>query len=185
MEQETKSSFWEIVRFVAITLAIVIPIRAFVAQPFIVSGSSMVPTFEDGQYLIVDELSYLFRDPKRGEVIIFRYPKDPSKFFIKRVIGLPGETVKIHDNKVTITSGNRIFALDEKYIKNEEETLEPMQRKLGTHEYFVLGDNRNASLDSRFWGPVDRSLIRGRVLLRLLPPTKFGYLPGDATSVNN
>ncbi|MEI6494653.1 MAG: signal peptidase I [bacterium] len=184
MEQETKSSLWEIVKFVAITLAIVIPIRAFVAQPFIVSGSSMVPTFENGQYLIVDELSYLFRDPSRGEVIIFRYPKDPSKFFIKRVVGLPGETINIRDNKVTINNGNRLFALDEKYI-NGEETLEPLHKKLSANEYFVLGDNRNASLDSRFWGGVDRSLIRGRVLLRLLPPTQIGYLPGDATNVNN
>lgn len=184
MPEETKSSLWEIVKFVAITLAVVIPIRAFVAQPFIVSGSSMVPTFENGQYLIVDELSYLFRDPKRGEVVIFRYPKDPSKFFIKRVIGLPGETINIRDNKVTITSGNRLFALDEKYV-NSDETLEPLRKKLSADEYFVLGDNRNASLDSRFWGPVNRGLIRGRVLLRLLPPTRIGYLPGDATNANN
>src|SRR3989344_361805 len=93
-----KSGWWEIVRFVLVTLIIVVPIRTYVAQPFIVSGLSMVPSFDDGEYLIIDELSYLFRPPERGEVIVFRYPQDPSKFFIKRVINLPGETVTIQNN---------------------------------------------------------------------------------------
>ena len=90
-----KSDFiWETVKFAIFALVIVLPIRIYIAQPFIVSGSSMDPTFDNGHYLIVDQLSYRFEKPKRGEVIIFKYPNDPSKFFIKRIIGLPGEKWK-------------------------------------------------------------------------------------------
>src|SRR3989344_2645643 len=110
------SYFWEIVRFAVITLHIVVPIRAYVAQPFIVSGISMAPSFEDGEYLVIDELSYHLRTPERGEVIVFRYPKDPAKFFIKRVIGLPGETIKISAGQVVIKKGETEFTLDEPYI---------------------------------------------------------------------
>jgi len=144
-----KSTLWEIIRFVIITLLIVVPIRAYVAQPFIVSGLSMVPSFDNGEYLIIDELSYLLREPRRDEVIVFRYPKDPSKFFIKRIINLPGETV---------TTNNKTYTL-------------------GPDEYFVLGDNRLMSLDSRAWGPVKKSLIKGRVLFRLFPFNRLAYLP--------
>ncbi|MEK7535815.1 MAG: signal peptidase I [Patescibacteria group bacterium] len=141
--QEKKSDF---LSFIAITLLIVLPIRLFIAQPFIVNGASMSPTFENGDYLIVDELTFRVRDPKQNEVIIFKYPKDPSKFFIKRVIGLPGDTV---DGDV-----------------------------LEADEYFVEGDNRNASSDSRIWGPVPRDLIVGRPILRLLPINMLDLLPG-------
>jgi signal peptidase I len=95
-EQSALSYFKEILKFVIVAAIIVVPIRAFVAQPFIVSGSSMYPTFKNGQYLIVDEIGYDFHAPRRGDVIVFHYPKDPSKFFIIRIIGLPGETVDIH-----------------------------------------------------------------------------------------
>lgn len=143
------SGFWEIIRFVFLTLIIVIPIRSYVAQPFIVSGLSMAPTFDDGEYLIIDELSYLFRRPERGEVVVFRYPLDQSKFFIKRVSGLPGETVATNNGPY----------------------------RLGPDEYFVLGDNREMSLDSRVWGPVSEKLIRGRAFLRLFPFRRLAYLP--------
>ena len=156
MENKTsqKSSFWEIIRFVLITLLIVIPIRAYVAQPFIVSGLSMYPSFDDGEYLIIDELSYLLRTPARGEVVVFRYPKDQSKFFIKRVINLPGETVLIQNKTYQLKPG----------------------------EYFVLGDNRNMSLDSRAWGPVPERLMKGRVLLRLFPLNRLSLLPASAAN---
>ena len=156
MENKTsqKSSFWEIIRFVLITLLIVIPIRAYVAQPFIVSGLSMYPSFNDGEYLIIDELSYLLRTPARGEVVVFRYPKDQSKFFIKRVINLPGETVLIQNKTYQLKPG----------------------------EYFVLGDNRNMSLDSRAWGPVPERLMKGRVLLRLFPLNRLSLLPASAAN---
>src|SRR6185295_2417670 len=103
MPQENRDSFFtELLKFAVIALIIVVPIRFFVAQPFIVSGASMDPTFHNGQYLIVDELSYRFSPPQRGDVIIFRYPRDPSQFFIKRIIGLPGETVKIQGGSISI-----------------------------------------------------------------------------------
>src|SRR3990167_2315726 len=137
---KTKTSYFgEILRFAVITVLIVIPIRAYVAQPFIVSGVSMVPSFENGEYLIIDELSYLIRQPKRGEVIVFRYPRDPSKFFIKRVIGLPGETITIRDGKVHIKSGQTEFIWN--YLNISTETTGGNSvYPLGPEQYFVLGD---------------------------------------------
>ncbi|HYC83153.1 MAG TPA: signal peptidase I [Candidatus Paceibacterota bacterium] len=172
-----KESIWDLVRFTILTLAIVIPLRTYVAQPFIVSGDSMYPTFEDGQYLIIDEFSYHFRTPERGEVVIFRYPKDPSKYFIKRVIGLPGETVSISRGTVAITTKDgETVNLDEPYINAEG--YETQTTTLKDDQYFVMGDNRPLSLDSRSWGPVEEEKIKGRVLMRLLPVTKANILPG-------
>ncbi len=178
MQDATKQSLWEIIKFAIITIAIVIPVRAYVAQPFIVSGSSMVPTFENGEYLIIDEFSYLLRGPNRGEVVVFRYPKDPAKFFIKRVIGLPGETLKLTPGGVIIIKDNgEEVKIDESYVVRQ--SLPNQTIKLGVKEYFVMGDNRPESLDSRVWGPVTENLIKGRVLLRLLPPSKISLLPGS------
>ena len=101
-----RHEFWELIRVLVISLLIVIPIRYFVAQPFVVRGASMEPTFQDGEYLIVDELTYRFHPPERGDVIILRYPRDLRKFFIKRVVGLPGETVIIEGGKIKIKSGD-------------------------------------------------------------------------------
>jgi len=169
----------EIVRFSIIAILIVIPIRVFIAQPFIVSGASMDNTFHSGEYLIVDQVSYYFNHPSRGEVVIFRYPKDPSKFFIKRVIGVPGDTVNISDTTVTITNEEYPdgFVLDEPYIKsmrNNPTTTET----LGEREYFVMGDNRDNSSDSRSWGVLQEERIIGRAFLRLFPPSELMYLPG-------
>lgn len=175
-------SFWgETIRFALIAILFVLPIRIFVAQPFVVSGSSMDPTFMNGQYLIVDEISYRFEEPKRGEVIIFKYPKDPSKFFIKRVIGLPGETLTIHDSLVTVTNAEHPegFTLDESFI--EDSTAGGITITLADDEYFVMGDNREASSDSRIWGALKRDLIVGRAFLRLLPPTRASIFPGAHT----
>lgn len=170
----------EIFRFTLIALIIVIPIRLFIAQPFIVSGASMENTFQSGQYLIVDQVSYKLHNPNRGDVIVFRYPKDPSKFFIKRVIGLPGETVTIKGETVTITNeaNPNGFTLDEPYIKsmrNQSDTTET----LGEREYFVMGDNRDQSSDSRVWGVLQEERIIGRAFVRLFPPDTFDYLPGE------
>ena len=179
MATGSKQTFFDILRFAIITLLIVIPVRAYVAQPFIVSGISMDPTYKNGEYLIVDELSYHFQDPKRGEVVVFRYPKDPSKFFIKRVIGLPGETVSISGSSINITtSAGEELALEEPYIDPQDE-YQPTELTLKKEEYFVMGDNRDSSLDSRAWGPVTETAIKGRVALRLLPLTKVNLFPGD------
>ncbi len=169
----------EIIHFSILALIIVLPIRMFVAQPFIVSGASMETTFYSGQYLIVDQLSYHFEEPRHGEVIVFRYPKDPSKFFIKRIIGVPGDTVRIDGNKVTIsnTAHPEGVLLDEEYVfaMNPNTTLE---ETLGEDEYFVMGDNRNASSDSRMWGVLHRENIVGRAFLRLFPFTEADVFPG-------
>lgn len=177
-------SIWEIIRFVFIIVIIVVPIRVFVAQPFIVSGRSMDPTFADKQYLIIDELSYFLRSPVRGEVIVFKYPKDPSKYFIKRIIGLPGETVKIDGQKITIIKADGTSKVLEENYASITNGLGAVYKtfELDQDDYFVVGDNRDWSLDSRAWGPVDENLIRGRAFLRLFPFTTVDYLPG---SINN
>jgi signal peptidase I len=178
-EPRRPSTFGEILRFAIIALVIVIPIRIFVAQPFIVSGASMEPTFHNGQYLIVDQLSYHTGEPKRGDVIIFKYPKDPSKYFIKRLVGIPGDTVSINGNVITIMNeaNPEGFVLDEPYVAhmNPNTTLTEV---LGPGEYFVMGDNRDNSSDSRVWGILHEDLIVGRAFLRLFPVDEVGYLPG-------
>lgn len=183
-ELEDKKSFWELARFAIIAIIIVVPIRIFIAQPFIVSGSSMYPTFVNGEYLIVDELSYHLGEPKRDDVVIFKYPLQEEKFFIKRIIGLPGETVEIKKNVVTIYNSENPngMVLAEPYIKVEFETEE--KRTLLPNEYYVMGDNRNASSDSRYWGPVRRDLLVGKAFLRLLPPTRMGIWPGKFDRLN-
>ncbi|KKS03998.1 MAG: Signal peptidase I [Candidatus Nomurabacteria bacterium GW2011_GWA2_41_25] len=172
-------SFWELVRFAFIALIIVIPIRVFIVEPFVVSGNSMVPTFENGDYLIIDKISYELGNIKRNDVAVFRYPNDPTKFFIKRIIGLPNETVDIKGNDVTITDGKskESFRLDQPFVKNPANNDTHLELK--KDEYFVMGDNRNASSDSRYWGAVKRNLLSGRAFLRLLPIGKIDLLPGN------
>ena len=175
----TLQSFWELVRFAFIALVIVVPIRVLIAEPFVVSGPSMIPTFQNGNYLIVDKISYRLSDPVRQDVIIFRYPNDQTKFFIKRIIGLPQETVDIKGSVVTIinTENKKGFIITEPYVENTANNISHFELK--DDEYFVMGDNRSASSDSRFWGPVKRNLITGRAFLRLLPLKNIDILPGD------
>ncbi len=172
----------EIVRFSIIAILIVIPIRMFIAQPFIVSGASMDDTFHNGEYLIVDQVSYYFEKPNRGDVVVFRYPRDPSKFFIKRVIGVPGDTITIENSIVTITNNEHPdgFELNEPYVEAMDPAA-PMTEVLGDREYFVMGDNRNQSSDSRSWGVLQEERIVGRALVRLFPPSELDYLPGAVT----
>jgi signal peptidase I len=179
-QQKTKKeNFWlDLVKFTLLAIIIVYPIKTFVVKPFIVSGASMDPTYQDGQYLIVDEISYRFKNPERGEVVVFRPPRDPNKFFIKRIIGLPNETISINKGSVTITSSGKTFELTEPYIASNLESHENSTRTLKEDEYFVMGDNRQFSSDSRIWGPISKDVIEGRALVRLLPPTKFGIFPG-------
>lgn len=165
-------------------LAIVLPIRIFIAQPFVVSGSSMDPTFHDGQYLVIDQVSYRFNDPQRGDVIVFRYPNDPSKFFIKRVIGLPGEEVAIIDGKAHIKNDAGEIIFEDDFVVNKSfDTQAP--RKLEAGEYFVMGDNRSASSDSRVWGPLPEEFITGKALVRVLPISSFGFHPGSIVQLQN
>lgn len=180
METGKKNSNWrELLRFAIIALAIATVIRIFIAEPFVVSGASMVPTFTNGDYLIVDKLSYKFNDPKRDDVIVFRYPNDTTKFFIKRIIGLPNETIDIQGSEVTITNQSHPdgFKIDQPFVKNLANNDTHFELK--DNEYFVMGDNRSASSDSRYWGAVNKKLITGKAFLRLLPIKSIDILPGN------
>lgn len=172
-------SFRELILFALLSLAIVAPIRIFIAQPFIVSGSSMFPTFKNNDYLIIDELSYRLGEPERYDVVVFRYPLDTTKFFIKRIIGLPGEIIDIRGKDIFIkNTGNPDgFKLDQSFINNEMSTNKHYELKNG--EYFVLGDNRNSSSDSRVWGVLPREFLIGKAYLRLYPLNKIDFRPGD------
>ena len=176
---QKKESVWDIIKFVIFALIIVIPIRMFVAQPFLVKGRSMDPTFHEKDYLIVDEFSYHFREPKRGEVIIFRFPGNPKEHFIKRVIGIPGDTINIENGKVTVKSKDGVVnVIDEGYIKNHSyETIHDVEVPDGN--IYVMGDNRSESYDSRMWGLMPIDLATGRAFLRLYPFNKIGYMPGE------
>ena len=180
MEEKKENFFKEIFKFSLIALLIVVPFRIYIAQPFIVNGASMSPAFETGQYLIVDQLSYRFEEPKRGDVVIFKFPQDTSKFFIKRIIGLPGETIEIRGLNIIVKQNNTkiFFTLDEPYIALENRKEDFITTVLENNEYYVLGDNRRASSDSRVWGTLKNDLIVGRALLRLFPLQTLDYLPG-------
>ena len=176
-KESVVSLLLEVVRFSAIALLFIVPIRIFIAQPYIVSGASMDPTFKNGEYLIVDQLSYRMSEPVRGEVVIFRFPKDPSKYFIKRVIGLPGEKITFANGVFSVTKKEGgMVTFKEEYLR--QTFSDSFERELAEDEYFMMGDNRRASLDSRAFGALPRRFIVGRALVRLLPPTNIGVFPG-------
>jgi signal peptidase I len=183
----------EIIKIVILAFIIIVPIRIFLFQPFFVQGDSMKPNFEDSQYLIVNELGYKetpvgltgknlfvvkpFKKIDRQKVIVFRYPLDPSKYFIKRVVGLPGEKIEIKNGKVTIYNSENPdgFVLDESaYLSDTMRTEGDLTLDLKDKEYFMMGDNRRYSSDSRVWGPVKSKYIMGEVLLRAWPLDKLG-----------
>jgi signal peptidase I len=173
---ESAVSFvWDLVKVLVISLAVVLAVHNYIAQPFIVSGSSMEPTFHTGEYLVIDELSYRLQEPIRGDIIVFKYPKDTSQYFIKRIIGLPGEKVRVEESgEVKIFNAEHPggFVLQEPYLSSQHITFPAAGSttvQLGTKEYFVLGDNRIASSDSRFWGPVPEKNIVGKAFIRAFP----------------
>ncbi|OGY41840.1 MAG: signal peptidase I [Candidatus Buchananbacteria bacterium RBG_13_36_9] len=175
----------EIIKVVIISLAIIIPVRYFLIQPFYVKGASMEPSFHDHEYLIINEITYRINEPQRGDIIVFRYPKDPSQYFIKRIIGLPGEKIKIKDGKIFIYNSqyeNGIELTEQIYLPDELETpnLGKTEYILENDQYFVLGDNREASLDSRRFGPVPRRLIIGKAWIRGWPFDKITIFKSPA-----
>ncbi len=169
------SFIWETIKIVIIALIIVIPIRYFLFQPIIVDGSSMEPNYNHGDYLIIDGISYRFRDPERGEVVVFRYPEDTSIMHIKRIIGMPEETIVIDSQgiKAINSEGNEIVLDESQYLSffNAGKEFEVV---LEENSYFVLGDNRAASFDSRRWGSLPREYIVGKTVLRVFPFYDFG-----------
>jgi len=178
--------FLEIVKIFILAIVVIVPIRVFLFQPFFVQGASMEPNFEDGQYLIVNELGYKetdlkffkvdsFKELKREDVIVFRYPHNPSQFFIKRIIGLPGERIRLDKGSVYIYNDKNPegLKLDETYLPKDLNTKGENDYQIKNDEYFVMGDNRNHSSDSRVWGPVKTSNVVGKVLLRAWPINKM------------
>ena len=171
------SFVWEVTKIVIIALLIVVPIRYFIFQPFLVKGQSMEPNFGNGDYLIIDEISYRLRTPQRGEVIVFKYPENPSQRYIKRIVGLPGETIEIKDGKIAIFENNQSRALDESdYLSENLMFVNYPKISLGPDEYFVLGDNRI----STWRGVVPRGNIIGRVFFRAWPFTALAKIEAPA-----
>jgi len=170
---------WEIVKIAIIAFVIVAPIRYFLFQPFIVSGASMAPNFATGDYLIIDEISYRFSEPQRGDVVVFNagfIPNYSGQRFIKRVIGLPGETINITNGEVQIIKDGKPTILGESYLPNDLKTIGEINITLKADEYFVLGDNRQYSYDSRVWGVVLRKDIIGKAFLRIFPITTLSEI---------
>lgn len=163
------------------TLVLVATIYAFInlsSARFVVEGDSMQPNFHSGQFLIVDRVDYLLGQPERGDVVVFHYPLDPRSDFIKRVIGLPGETVSLRDGHVYVDGE----ALDEPYIREAcipTYCPDDASWRVGPNAFFVMGDNRNESRDSRAFGPVDRTFLVGEALLRYWPPEEWGLVRDD------
>lgn len=177
---EIAAFFWETIKIVLISLAIIIPIRYYLVQPFFVKGDSMKPNLHDRDYVLVDKLGYRIHAPQRGDVIVFRYPKDPSEFFIKRIIGLPGETVEIKDNQITVYNARNPEGLrlaEDVYLPQYAERMQNMRMQVDDHDYFVMGDNRPHSSDSRIWGEVNQTLISGRAWIRLWPLDHILHIP--------
>lgn len=158
-------SFFEILEILIVTLVSIYLVYAFIAQPFKVDGKSMEPNFSTGDYLVVDEVSYRFRDPARGEVVVLNNPTNESEFFIKRIIGLPGEEIIINNSRVLI-NGEEI---SERYLPENTVMADTPPFQLGENEYFVMGDNRISSYDSRNWGPLGGHQIVGVVRIRFWP----------------
>lgn len=184
---EEKSSLWstlvDIIETVVVAAAIFVVVYLFLLQPHQVQGASMKPNFSSKEYILTDKISYRFGEPKRGDVIIFTSPGDPDVDFIKRIIGLPGEKVRISDGKVTVINNQNKngFVLQEPYetlgpTSGGKEAPQNKEVTIGTDEYFVLGDNRLESFDSRSWGKLPKKNIIGKAWLRYWPVTKLGFV---------
>ncbi len=167
----------ELIKIVLIALVVIIPIRYFLFQPFYVRGASMEPNFYDNEYLIVDEITYRFADPERGDVVVVKVPEKKSDFLIKRIIGLPGETVEIKDGHIIIYNDDNTdgFVLPENYLKEGLSTSGYKKEEVSEGEYYIMGDNRPVSLDSRSFGPLDGNNIVGRAWLRVWPFDQFSH----------
>lgn len=179
---------WEVVKIFAFAAIIIIPIRLFLFQPFLVQGASMAPNFHSGEYVIVNEVGYKHvhiggmtlmpsrKELHRGDPVVFRFPQDPKTFFIKRIVGLPGERISVRGSVVTIF--NDIypdgFILKEEYLPGGMiVTMDDLEYNITNDEYFVVGDNRNYSHDSRAWGPLHKDFVMGKVLVRIWPFKTF------------
>ncbi|GAB4506528.1 MAG: signal peptidase I [Anaerolineales bacterium] len=175
---QDRSTSWLRETAETIILAVVLfLLLQLVVRNFRIQGDSMLPTLETGQFVLVERVSYRFSEPQRGDIVVFEYPRAPQEDFVKRIIGLPGETVEITGGQVYI-NGN---LLAESYVHGQPTlTYRPVNITLGQDEYFVMGDNRAASSDSRTWGPLPRQNIIGRAWLSYWPPSRWGLIPRAA-----
>ena len=174
----TLNFIFDLIKILVVALIIIVPFRMFVAEPFVVSGNSMLPNYHDKDYLIIDRLTYRSQAPQRGDVVVLKYPKDTSQFFIKRIVGLPGETISFSQGHVIITNASHPqgWVLTESYLPSQAETFSgPNPVTLGADEYFALGDNRTASSDSRVWGILPANDIVGKVWLRVFPFSRYEH----------
>lgn len=164
-------SLVEVIVITALAVFAVISIRQYVFNPYSISGASMIPSFNDGDYVFVDKMSYRFWSPTRGEVIVFHSPGIEGEDLVKRIIGLPGERVVVQNGQVTVINKDDPdgIVLRESYLDPSGETSGFADIELGEDEYFVMGDNRSVSFDSRSWGPLDSENIVGMVRLRIWP----------------
>lgn len=170
--------FFDVIESVVVALSVFVVVYLFLVQPHQVKGASMDPTFHDGEYILTDKISYRFNQPQRGDVIVFKAPRNPDFDYIKRILGVPGDKILILDGTVYVNNQK----LDEKYIESDTVILpgqyikEGQEVSLSDGEYFVLGDNRSHSSDSRQWGTVPKKDIIGRAFFRYWPFTKFGLI---------
>lgn len=192
---DSKQFFRDIVTIGILVFLIIIPIHTFLFQPFFVRGSSMEPNFEDGEYLIIEELGFKqtavgisdwnwftvkpFQELKRGDIVVFHPPLNDETFYIKRVIGLPGETIRIHNNTITIVNAefpDGLLLNESAYLSPTVSTAGERTVILGSNEYYVLGDNRGVSQDSRSFGPIGKDRVSGKVIFRAWPLSRYGIL---------
>ena len=188
IQEPPRSKLWQFVEnviYILVAIGLASLIQAFIVRPFIVSGTSMDPVIKNGQYILIDEVTYRLHAPERGDVVVFKAPPEPTKYYIKRIIGLPGDTVSITNGHITITNSAHPdgLVLNEPYIVHESH--DTTTKTVPADQYFVMGDNRSGSYDSRGWGTLPVSNIRGRAWLRLLPLNAISYLPGKETYQEN
>ena len=171
--------FADIFETIIVALAVFLLVYFFLIQPHRVQGDSMLPNFKHGELILTDKISFRIREPQIGDVIVFRAPQDSGKDFIKRIVGLPSETIELSRGQILV-NGN---AITESYLGTNSQTLSGAFLKEGTKvtigdgEYFVLGDNRNHSSDSREWGTIKKSEIVGRAFIIYWPPPSFALVP--------
>lgn len=172
MKEMSKKSAWrEIIETIVVAVVLALLIRAFVVEAFYIPSSSMVPTLEPGDRILVLKFYYHFTDPKSGDIVVFRFPLDPSKDLIKRIVAVEGDTVRIENGYVYV-NGKRI---EEPYIVNRDSYNMPLVT-VPKGYYFVLGDNRSNSEDSRYWGFLPRGNIKGKAVIRYWPPSRIGLV---------
>lgn len=176
--------FLELIKIAFLAGVTIFVIRALIFKPFYVKGQSMEPNFYEKDYLIIDEVTYRFREPERGEIIVLKSPVS-ADFYLKRVIGLPGERVKVENGKVIIYNDDnpKGVILDESYL-NGVSTSGSVSFTLGDNQYFVMGDNRGASFDSRSFGAISRDAVIGKVWLRGWPFDRISSFDLPQYSVN-